>query len=131
MSHIPFPSNDHGALPPQVECDPQKPPWKKLQSSEITPMSFEVQFRNGQTESFAYCDLRGTKLLNAGYVILHVLGMEKYHIIIEGRNLRELVSHIRLGRIHWFQETPNFGYELPEEAPYIERITIDVLTGPY
>ena len=53
------------------------------------------------------------------------------HIVVDGRNLSELDQYISLGRIHWFQETPNIGYELPEDAPYIERITVDVLTGPY
>ena len=75
MSSIPFPSNDHVPLPPQVEGDPKRPPWKQLKSSEATPMSFEVRFRNGRIRRFAYCDFRDSELVHPGHLVIGVLGM--------------------------------------------------------
>lgn len=129
---IPFPSNDVPAshFKPVREMDTTEPPWKKLEHSQNTPMCFEIQFRNGEVQTFPYSDFRGARLMNAGYLIISVLGMEKYHIIVEGRLLGELSRLLSLGRVDWFQETPNHGYELPESSSHIEKITIEALTGP-
>lgn len=132
MNHMPFPSNDHTQdAPPQVQADPTKPPWRKLQPTELTPLTFEIEFRSGEIATFAYSDFRGVKLLHAGYLIISVLGMEKYHVIVEGRQLSDLARLISLGKIHGFRETPFQGYEVPENVPHIESVTVDILTGPY
>lgn len=129
QKRMPFPSNDD-RHPVPVPGKSDDRPWKILRGSDISPMCFEILFSNGQIETFAYSDFRGAKLLNNGYAVLRVLGMEKMHIVIEGRHLKELVSHISLGKIISMQESPNHGYERSEDQPHIEKITVDVLTGP-
>ncbi|GAB5407155.1 MAG: hypothetical protein Aurels2KO_53860 [Aureliella sp.] len=126
---MPFPSNDERQFAPASKGSEERP-WNILRGSDISPMCFEVQFANGELETFAYSDFRGAKLLHNGYAVLRVLGMEKMHIVIEGRHLKELVKHISLGKILSIQESPNHGYQRSEEQPHIEKITVDVLTGP-
>ncbi len=92
-------------------------------------MCFEVRLSGGIVETFAYSDFRGTKLLHAGYLVVRVFGMEKYHIIIEGRNLTELAKHLSLGRIQWFGQVGR-ETEASESNPHIASIRIDALTGP-
>lgn len=130
--NIPFPSNDVpiGNFQPSQKVDTKEPPWKKLEHSITMPMCFEIQLRNGEIYTFPYSDFRGARLMNAGYLIINVLGMEKYQITVEGRHLGELTKLLSLGKLCEFHETPNHGYELPETSPHIERIEIEALTGP-
>lgn len=127
MKTMPFPSNDDIGLQPQATVDSL--PWKKLHPNEAMPMCFEVRLPNGVVETFAYSDLRGTRLLHAGHLIVRVFGMEKYHIIVEGRNLGELAKHLSLGRIQWFGQVRR-ETETPEVNAHIASVRIDALTGP-
>ena len=127
MKTMPFPSNDEiGLQQPQFIGDL---PWKKLHPNEAMPMCFEVRLSDGVVETFAYSDLRGTRLLHAGYLIIRVFGMEKYHIIVEGRNLGELAKHLSLGRIQWFGQVGSETETLESNA-HIASVRIDALTGP-
>lgn len=130
MGHLPFPSNENlqpAAPPPQVRA---KTPWDRVSPSEPPPIMFQVQFYDGRIQSYAYCDLRETRLRDAGYLQLGLLGMEKYHINIEGRNLSELAKLIGLGKIKSFTELGPRTFERPEASPAIDKITIETLTGP-
>ena len=127
MKTMPFPSNDDIGLPQQPIVGGL--PWKKLHPNEAMPMCFEVRLPDGVVETFAYSDLRGTKLLHAGHLIIHIFGMEKYHIIVEGRNLGELARHLSLGRIQWFGQVGS-ETETPEVNSHIASVRIDALTGP-
>lgn len=128
---LPFPSNENQSFfaLPKAETD-ETPPWKILNVREPTPMSFEIRFRDGHIEAFAYSDFRGAKLVNPGYLIVGLIGMEKMHIVVEGRHLRELSRHLSLGRIDWLGESANRGHEPVEELPHIERIQVDILASP-
>ena len=128
MKTMPFPSNDDVGLS-QNPIEQNVIPWKKLHANEATPMCFEVRMADGVVETFAYSDFRGTKLLHAGYLIVRVFGMEKYHIIVEGRNLGELATFLSLGRIRWFGQVGS-ETEAPETGGYISSVRIDALTGP-
>ena len=90
---------------------------------------FQVQFHDGRVNSYAYCDLRETRLRDAGYLQLCLLGMEKYHINITGRNLSELAKLIGAGKIKSFMELGPRTFERPEEIPAIDKITVETLTG--
>lgn len=130
---IPFPTNVEPIThykPVQEVADTIKPPWKEVGQRQDTLMCFEIQLRNGEIHSFPYSDFRGARLMNAGYLVVCVLGMEKYHIVVEGRLLGELARLLSMGKVDRFEETRNHGYELPEVSPHIERITIEALTGP-
>lgn len=130
MKSMPFPSNDdtHSILPP-TKANAAEMPWQKLHPTAAMPLSFEVRVGNGVVETFPYSDFRGTKLLHAGYLIIRVFGMEKYHIIVEGRNLSELAKLLSLGRVQWFGETTVRELNAPESDPCITAIKIDELTG--
>lgn len=128
MKTMPFPSNDDIGLP-QQRREANGLPWKKLHPNEAMPMCFEVRLADGVVETFAYSDFRGTKLLHSGYLIVRVFGMEKYHIIVEGRNLDELAKHLSLGRILWFGQVGR-ETEAPESSSHIASVRIDALTGP-
>ncbi|NOY42777.1 MAG: hypothetical protein GXP26_13205 [Planctomycetes bacterium] len=93
-------------------------------------MMFQVRLSNGNIVSFAYCDLRETRLLSAGYLKLCLFGMEKYHITIEGRHLTDLANLIGMGKIKSLTELGPRTFEHPETCPSIDKITIETLTGP-
>ncbi len=91
---------------------------------------FQLQFCDGRVISYAYCDLRETRLRDAGYLQLCLLGMEKYHITIEGRNLTDLANLIGTGKIKTLIELGPRTFERPESSPSIDKITVEALTGP-
>ena len=126
MNQLPWPSNDPGR---ESDITPVKP-WQKLTPGEIPPMMFQIRFRSGTIISYAYSDLRETRLRDSGFLQLSLFGMEKYQITIEGRHLDELATHIGLGKVRWLAESDDRDYRIPEASPAIEEITIEALTGP-
>lgn len=92
-------------------------------------MCFEVRFRNGEIRYFPYSDLRGCRLLHQGHLIIEILGMNKSHVIVEGRWLGDLARYLSLGCIDWLAEARG-NRKLPEAESWIEKITIEDLTGP-
>lgn len=126
---IPFPSNDRpvSRFDRRSESN-SRTPWKKLESG-YTPMCFEVRYRNGEVQAFPYSDFRGYQLQHEGYLVIKILGMQKSVLIVEGRWLSQLARHLSMGGIEWFGEISN-ALEVPESEPYIERITLEDLTGP-
>ncbi len=113
-----------------TEKSDNKTPWSRIKPTEPPPIMFQVQFCDGRVVSYAYCDLRETRLRDAGYLQLCLLGMEKYHINITGRNLTELANLIGAGKLKSFRELGPRTFELPESSPSIDKITIETLTGP-
>lgn len=129
MKHMPFPSNQN-AMPNLAEERSLETPWKRAAPSEPPPMMFQVRFCDGRVISYAYADLRETRLRDAGHLQLCLLGMEKYHLTIEGRNLTELGSLIGAGKIKSLEELGPRTFDRPETAPSIDTITVETLTGP-
>lgn len=129
MPHLPFPSNENHFNSPDVQTDPAsaKPPWQYCKASEPPPIMFKVEKHNGHILSYAYCDLRETRLLNAGFLQLGIFGMEKYLITIEGRHLKELADLMGMGRIKSFAELGPRNFHRPEEDASIDKITIETL----
>ena len=135
MKHMPFPSNDDHPLSKaaktlEEDTTENKPPWKRISPTEQTPIMFQIHRSNGNVISYAYCDLRETRLLSAGYLQLFVFGFEKYVISIEGRHLKELADLIGLARIKSLTELGQRTFVRPESSPSIDKITIEELTGP-
>ena len=130
MSTLPFPSNENGAASLAATSDGSKAPWTRVNPNEPPPIMFQVQFNDGRVVSYAYCDLRETRLRDAGYLQLCLLGMEKYHINITGRQLTELAKLIGAGKIKSFTELGPRTFDRPESSPSIDQITIETLTGP-
>jgi hypothetical protein len=130
MSRLPFPSNQNARADANDAQSSMKAPWKRVNPNEPPPIMFQVQFNDGRVISFAYCDLRETRMRDAGFLQLCLLGMEKYHINITGRNLTELANLMGMGRIKSFTELGARTFERPESSPSIDKITVETLTGP-
>ena len=130
MKTMPFPSTTDSILPKSLANDSAKLPWTRINMSDPPLIMFQIQFANGNIVSYAYCDLRETRLLNAGYLQLGVYGMEKYLITIEGRHLTELASLIGMAKIKTLTETGQRTFDQPESSPSIDKVTVEALTGP-
>lgn len=129
MKHIPFPSNQNPLPKPDEKASPEAP-WKRAGPTEAPPIMFQVRFRDGRVISYAYSDLRETRLRDAGYLQLCLLGMEKYCVTIEGRHLTELNKLIGAGKIKSLDELGPRTFDRPESAASIDVITVETLTGP-
>jgi hypothetical protein len=129
MKHLPFPA-DQDPLPRLDNQASLEAPWKRAGPTEAPPMMFQVRFRDGRVISYAYADLRETRLRDAGHLQLCLLGMEKYHLTIEGRHLTELNTLIGAGKIKSLHELGPRNFDRPESAASIDSITVETLTGP-
>lgn len=128
-SNLPFPSNENHASGPAAIAATSKTPWKRVAPTEPSPLMFQVQFCHGGATSYAYCDLREIRLRDAGYLQLGLLGMEKLHISISGRNLTELADLIATGKLKSLTELGPRTFDRPETSPSIDKITVETLTG--
>ncbi|WP_146575303.1 hypothetical protein [Botrimarina hoheduenensis] len=93
-------------------------------------MMFQVRFCDGRSISYSYCDLREIRVRDAGHVQLCLLGMEKTHVSVTGRNLSELAELISSGKIKSFSELGPRTFDRPESSPSIDKVTVETLTGP-
>lgn len=131
MTKLPFPSNENAQALPRLAAEgSHEAPWKRAAPTEPPPMMFQVRFCDGRVISYAYADLRETRLRDAGHLQLGILGMEKYHVTIEGRNLTELAALIGMGKIKTLEELGPRTFDRPESAPSIDSITVEMLTSP-
>lgn len=129
MKHMPFPSNEN-VMPNLASEKSLEAPWKRAAPTEPPPLMFQVRFRDGRIHSYAYADLRETRLRDAGRLQLCLFGMEKYCVTIEGRHLSELNALIGAGKIKSLDELGPRTFDRPESAPSIDSITVETLTGP-
>lgn len=136
MARLPFPRSEQPRPEQPRPVTAPSPlrsldaPWKRAAPTEPPPLMFQVQFCDGRIISFAYADLRETRLRDAGSLQLGILGMEKYHVLIEGRHLGELATLIGLGKLKSVEELGPRTFDRPESAPTIDSITVETLTGP-
>ena len=130
MSNLPFPSNENSLATQMIAKSSVQVPWKRVGPNDPPPMMFQVQFCDGRVISYAYSDLRETRLRDAGYLQLCIYGMEKYHLTIEGRNLTELADLIGVGRVKSLVELGPRTFDRDESNPSIDKITVETLTGP-
>jgi len=128
VPNIPFPSNENSlrTLTKNTETSIE-PPWTRTRQSDPPVIHFVIQFKDGSDVSFAYSDLRKTKMRDAGYIELFLLGAEEEHVLIEGRHLGELIQLIRMGRIATFSELGPRTFNRAESAPSIDAIKISTI----
>jgi hypothetical protein len=62
MTHMPFPSNENDFASSSLANASVQAPWKRANPSEPPPIMFQLQFCDGKVISYAYCDLRETRL---------------------------------------------------------------------
>jgi hypothetical protein len=130
MSRLPFPSNENSLSSTTPGQATGEPAWQRCHPNEGPPIMFQVQFYDGRIVSYAYSDLRETRLRDAGYLQLCIYGMEKYHVTVVGRHLTELANLIGLGRVKSLRERGPRTFAYSEASPSIDKITIETLTGP-
>lgn len=130
MPNLPFPSNENSHPAEGGVGNAAKTPWMRVNPNESPPIMFHVRFYDGRQVSYAYCDLRELRMRDAGHLQLCLFGMEKIHIEVVGRNLTELAELIAAGKIKSFAELGPRTFERPEASPSIDKITVEVLTGP-
>ncbi len=130
MTHMPFPKNESPTPSKSIANDALKLPWKRAAHTDPPLIMFQVEFYNGQVISYAYADLREIRMRDAGYLELCIYGMEKYHILITGRHLKELANWIGMGKIKSLVEIGQRTFDQPESCPSIDKIIVETLTGP-
>lgn len=130
MTHMPFPNKGNSISSQSVANDALELPWKRCSHTDPPLIMFQVEFYNGQTISYAYADLREIRMRDAGYLQLCIYGMEKYHVSIRGRHLKELANWIGKGKIKSLSEMGRRSFDHPETSPSIDSITVETLTGP-
>jgi hypothetical protein len=128
MVKIPFASNSNFHAVPQPVKD--EPPWTKASPGELPPMMFRIEFIDGRVTSYAYSDLRETRMRDRGMLQLFIFGMEKYVVTIRGRHLDELAKLIGLGRIRSLSVADPRRTDQRDENPSITEVVIESLTGP-
>lgn len=128
---LPFPTNDRRPAMRVASSNDQKgAPWEVVQNKEPLPNFFRLRLHDGRQLSFAYADLREIRLIHAGHLVLCLYGMEKYHIVLEGRRLEVLASQIELNRVKSFTEDGPRAFERDETQPAIDTVRVETLTGP-
>ena len=107
-----------------------KKPWQVALANEVPLMMFTLEMCNGTEVSYAYSDLRETRLLSNDYLQLGLWGYEKYLITIEGKDLKELAACIRKGTVKSIRELGLRTFDHPADLPAIDKIDVQTLTGP-
>jgi len=123
MKRMPFPTNEN--VGQETSAKSATTPWKRANPNEPPLFMFQVQLVDGSMISYAYSDLRETRLRDAGYLQLRIFGMEKTHVTIQGRHLTELANLIGMGRIKTLVELGPRTFDRPEASPSIDSITIE------
>jgi len=103
-------------------------PWKSVRGNEGPLIMLSFQLVNGSEISYAYSDLRETRLVDAGTLHLCLWGFEKYVITITGRHLKELADEIGRGRVKTIREMGLRTFDHPEKLPAVEKIQITEVT---
>jgi hypothetical protein len=129
MGSLPFPSNENPFPTSLTAVREDKVPWTRVKANEPPPVMFRLCFCDGRVVSYAYSDLRETRLLHAGHLTLCLLGMEKYHVVIQGRRLSDLADLFSAGKVKSIVELGPRTFDRSEAAPSIDKITIEALTG--
>lgn len=131
MARLPFPSNQNlHAMAASNNGARQATPWKKLNAGEPPPMTLQLIFGDGHVISYAWSDIREMHKRDQGHLMIYVYGMEKYRITVEGRHLNDLFDLLQNARVRSLTEMGPRTFDHPEEAPSIEKISVESLTGP-
>lgn len=131
MPSLPFPSNQNVSLPPRIKSAKENSaPWKLVGPGDPTPLTLQLQFKDGRVFSYAVSDIREMQKRDPGHLQIFVYGMEKYRITIEGRHLDELFNLLQLGRVRSLTEMGPRTFDRSENAPSIDKISVESLTGP-
>ncbi len=102
-------------------------PWQAIRDGELPPMMFQLRFRDGRMESYAYSDIREVHCRDAGLVQVFLHSMTRKAITFKGRHLRELANLFCIASIRSIHEADERDIDRPENAPEVTRISVELI----
>ena len=122
---LPFPTNDRRPAMRVASSNDQKgAPWEVVQNKEPLPNFFRLRLHDGRQLSFAYADLREIRLIHAGHLVLCLYGMEKYHIVLEGRRLEVTFTNSDINAIVFHRWVENFFSDTGQAMDFVDKENI-------
>lgn len=100
-------------------------PWQAIREGEMPPMMFQLRFRDGHMESYAYNDIREVHSRDSGLVQVFLFSMAKKAITFEGRHLRELANLFCIASIRSICESDERDLHRPESSPEVTQIIVE------
>ena len=108
----------------RVAAEPDAP-WHEIRDGEMPPMMFQLRFRAGHMESYAYSDIREVHCRDAGFVKVFLYSMTKKAITFEGRHLKELANLFCIASLRSVHEVDDRDLDRPENSPEITQILVE------
>ena len=102
-------------------------PWQAIREGELPPMMFQLRFRDGHMESYAYSDIREVHCRDAGSVQVLLHSMGKKCITFEGRHLKELANLFCIASLRSVHEADVRDLGRPESSPEVTQIVVEPL----
>ncbi|MEM9409514.1 MAG: hypothetical protein AAGA30_00205 [Planctomycetota bacterium] len=99
-------------------------PWQVIRDGEMPPMMFQLRFRDGHMESYAYSDIREVHCRDAGHVEIYLYSICKKSITFEGRHLKELANLFCIASLRSIHEADSRDLGRPESSPEITNILV-------
>ena len=100
-------------------------PWQAIRDGELPPMMFQLRFRDGHMESYAYNDIREVHCRDAGLVRVFLYSMTKKAITFEGRHLKELANLFCIASLRSVHEADERDMSRSENSPEITQILVE------
>ncbi len=111
-----------GRVAAEPEC-----PWQAIRDGELPPMMFQLRFRDGHMESYAYSDIREVHCRDAGLVQVFLYSMTKKAITFEGRHLKELANLFCIASLRSIHEADERDIDRPENSPEVTKIIVETI----
>ncbi|GAB5517189.1 MAG: hypothetical protein Rhob2KO_49140 [Rhodopirellula baltica] len=92
-------------------------------------MMFQVRLVDGQRFSFCYSDVRQIYRRDAGRVRIDLHALAHTTIVIEGRNLDELVHCLGMSVVKWMRELDPRAAQSKDDQPEITLISVTTEAG--
>ena len=105
------------------------PPYERTAAGELPPMMFQVRLTDGQRYSFCYSDVRQIYRRDAGCVRIDLHALAHTTIVIEGRNLDEVVHCLGMSVVKWMRELDPRAAGGDESKPEITAISVTTEAG--
>jgi hypothetical protein len=102
-------------------------PWQAIRDGELPPMMFQLRFRDGHMESYAFSDIREVHCRDAGCVQILLHSICKKCITFEGRHLKELANLFCIASLRSIHEADDRDLNRPESSPEVTQIVVEAI----
>ena len=106
-------------------------PWQAIRDGELPPIMFQLRFRDGHMESYAYSDIREVHCRDAGHVQVFLHSMSRKSITFEGRHLKDLANLFCIASLRSIHESDERELNRPESSPEVTQILIEEIESPH